>query len=235
MHTTVGNRGAMLQAWACRKAVWGRQDGRAAQPRTISGMLAIRTGSAKAGQTSGRLQNQVDGNPAVLIVGAYALLAVFIQKGNPRQRRVLWSSAFVLAAMLVFPPWKGLLLEWTDDDPGTPAIKTVVPDSADGTASSAGQESTGTSPRYYRHVPISLGYAPLWSKPARTGEMTFDPPKINWSRLLGQMAVVLAITILWVYQWRRRPLSDTAAAESTGGTVDTAATTDTPPARPEDR
>ena len=115
-------------------------------------------------------------NPAVLVVAVLVIAVVLISFGNRKQRPILWGAFLVVVLMVLSPPWLGERIVWT------------------------------RSEAHYRHVPVSMGYAPLWSPPPRHRTNTWRPMRLNWARLFVQVGVVaLAATPLVVAFRRKRP------------------------------
>ena len=120
-------------------------------------------------------------NPVVPVVAVFVIAAVLISFGNKRQKPILWAAFFIVAAMALFPPWLGEKVVWGQSS-----------------------ETPEQHNMHYRHLPVSMGYAPLWSPPQRQRTNTWEPMQINWPRLLTQIGVVVFITGVLVLAFKRK-------------------------------
>ena len=134
------------------------------------------------------------GNPIVLVVAVFVLVATLISFANRRQRPILWLAFFVVAVMTLYPPWLGEQVVWV-----------------------AASQKTGQGESAYRHVSASMGYAPLWSPPRRGYSNTFKPMAVHWARLLAQIVVVVLVTAgLILTRGRKGPRWEDPRASAAG-------------------
>ena len=133
--------------------------------------------------------------PFWVIVGAVALLTLIIamiQRGNKKQRPILWTAFVVVVVMALFPPWLGEEGLWVDKS-----------------------NEPGHHDPQYVCAPVSMGYAFILLPPRRTSTLTKEPLWINWSRLFIQLGVVAVITGGLTFALRTRRIKP-PPAEHTG-------------------
>ncbi len=139
-------------------------------------------------------------NPAmfvVIAVGVFTLTALVIGRCNRRQRPILWWAVAIAGVMVLRPPWLGLSGNWAElsDDPGPQNTR-------------------------YEESPVSIGYGFIWSPPRPPEIIAWEPPRINWTRLMIQVGVVALVVSVPVFRvrTRRRPPEETPeTTEEAGG------------------
>lgn len=123
-------------------------------------------------------------NPFWVAVGGVALLTLIvglIQRGNRKQRPILWAAFFLIAVMVLFPPWLGEKGSWIDMS-----------------------QKPGHVDPHYVISRTSMGYSFILLPPRRTSANTNRPMAIHWSRLAAQIGAVALVTGGPVFALRRR-------------------------------
>ena len=136
-------------------------------------------------------------NPFWVVVGGVALLTLIvrmIQRGNRRQRPILWGAFVVIVIMTLFPPWLGERDAWVDL-----------------------AEEPGSHDPHYVCSPVSMGYAFILLPPRRTAENTTKPMAIHWSRLFVQVGLVGLIAAGPVVAFRTKRIRRKPAEEADAG------------------
>lgn|GEM_PF-6795130 len=121
-------------------------------------------------------------NPVVPVVAVFVIAATVISFGNRRQKPVLWAAFAVCVVMMLFPPW--VMSKRVQIGKGTAA--------------------TELNQAQYVRQNMPIGYAPIWNPQERGPATDWSPVKINWSRLVMQMGVVVLAAGVFVIGLRTR-------------------------------